>query len=200
MPATLELFYHAVAILSCRNVPGANHESTKTRNARHTASALQILSIMDDEVADNIVVFPWVPYAVSLSLSTAYRDFRHCKAAAHRARARKRLARVYNHLLPFGDVFWSAAFMAELAGKILGTDVEHAHQRNQPHSATQDELQAIPGASLEESIPFDTHQVLFDLGADWSLDDLDDILESNLDPSVPWYYQDMPNIFSAELQ
>lgn len=206
-PATLELFYHAVAILSCRYSSGPHRDSSKARNSRQASSAMQILSIMEDStVVDKVVALPWVPYAVSLSLSTAYHDFRHCKALTHRNRAKTRLMQAYKYLVPFGQVFWSAAFMAEMAAKILqekpageSTGVQSQEASRRP-SALQNGTQTLPENTLFDSAAvFDPGLSLFDMGVNWKFDDLDGILEGNLDPSIPWYHQDMQNFFSMDL-
>ncbi|KAK4502703.1 hypothetical protein PRZ48_006129 [Zasmidium cellare] len=207
--ATLELFYHAVAILSCRYSSGPLREMHKARNSRQASSAMQILAIMEDpDVSKKLIILPWVPYAVSLALSAAYRDFRHSKASTHRSRARKRLTQAYKHLLPLGQVFWSAAFMAEMAAKILaerqiheGEDAEEIQETVYRPSAARigrppllDDVPDDPAPALEPAQP------LYDFGLDWNINDLDSILEGNLDPSVPWYPQDIGGLFSLDLQ
>ncbi|KAF2164724.1 hypothetical protein M409DRAFT_67821 [Zasmidium cellare ATCC 36951] len=187
--ATLELFYHAVAILSCRYSSGPRRDSHNGRNNRQASSAMQILSIMEDSnVSETLVLMPW-----------------HSKALTHRTRARKRLAQAYKHLLPSGQVFWSAAFMAEMAGKILAErhvdESEPAQESTRGPLAPQNGVQALlenesnpPNASL------DSGQPLYDSGTDWNLDDLDTILEGNLDPSISWYPQDLQELFGLDLQ
>lgn len=170
---------------------------------------MQILSIMEDpEVADKIVNMPWVPYAVSLALSAAYRDFRHSKPPAHRARAKQRLLQAYKHLMPLGQVFWSAAFVAEMAGKILaekqvtnGAVAVPSRGESRRPSVTQRGEQCLLGNDLVDSTAsFDAAQPLFDVGNDWNLNDLDGFLEGNLDPSISWFPQDLQSLFNADLQ
>lgn len=205
--ATLELFYHAVAILSCRYSSGPLLETHQTRNNRQISSTMQILSIMEDpEAADKLVIMPWVPYAVSLSLSAAYSDFRHSKAVTHRSRARQRLAQAYKHLQPLGRVFWSAAFVAEMATKILGEkQVIHgtgdglSRGASRRASVMQNGEQALPGNLVDSTNPFEATQPLFDIGNDWNLNDLDGFLEGNLDPSISWFPQDLQSLFYTDL-
>lgn len=188
--ATLELYYYGVAVLSCRQTSNA---TLQTRNTRQASAALQILSIMEDMPAEDLVILPFVPHAVSLALSTAYRDWRHCQLPTHRSRARKRLARSYEHLLPLCPMSWSAAFMAGLSGKVLhqtqndevdenvnvpGTNLQRPDHGSREHMAAQ---QSQDLAETWEQRPAD----FFDM----NLDDLDSILEASLDPQsvMAWW-------------
>lgn len=147
---------------------------------------------MEDMPIDDLVVLPFVPHAVSLALSTAYRDWRHCQLPTHRSRARKRLACSYEHLLPFCPTSWSASFMAEMAGKVLHqTQNGDAHgDRERPEA----DSQRANDGSREHVDPRQSQ----DLAETWeqrsadffnmNLDDLDSILEASLDPqSIAWW-------------
>lgn len=179
--STLELFYHAVGILSCRHRSGSSSQGHLARNTRQVSSAMQINSIMEENTLVDLVLLPFVPYAVSLALSAAYRDYKHCKAASHRSRARRRLVQSHRHLLSLGKMFWSAAFVSELATKILRDTESNA----QPHEATQEVSESTgetrSGTTLELPSLNDTA-----LGHEWNTTDLDFFLEGNLDPSMPW--------------
>lgn len=169
---------------------------------------MQILSIMEDaDVSGKLVIMPWVPYAISLSLSAAYSDLRHSKAATHRSRARQRLSQAHQHLQPLGQVFWSAAFVAEMAGRILnekqvvdGTVSGASRGASRRPSITQYGEQALPENLVDSTTPFEASQPLLDVSNDWNFDDLDGFLEGNLDPSVSWFPQDLQSLFSTDLQ
>lgn len=184
--STLELFYHAVGILSCRHRSGSGSQGFLARNARQVSSAMHINTIMEEDISATLVALPFVPYAVSLALSAAYRDFKHCKAANHRNRARDRMTQSNRHLSSLGKVFWSAAFVSEMAAKIL-RETENTNQEdasNQGLSTSQFRGQSISPADATQ--PMDVT-----LGHEWDMDDMDGFLEGNLDPSMPWSFQDM---------
>lgn len=180
MLATLELFYHAVAILSCR-YRGSSSQSNLVRNTRQTSSALQINSIMEDTALEALVLLPFVPYAVSLALSAAYRDFKHCKTASHRSRARRRLAQSNRHLLSLGSMFWSAAFVSEMATKILRETGDGAEGTEPARRTTPSEIEDHANFQQDTTRPSD---VAF--GHEWNATDMDFFLEGTLDPSMPW--------------
>ena len=58
-----------------------------TVSMRQLFSAEKILEILE-ESDEQIVLFPFVPYAASLSLGVFYRDLRHNKLRTHQARAK----------------------------------------------------------------------------------------------------------------
>lgn len=177
--STLELFYHGVGILSCRKKGGSPSQGYLARNARQTSSALQISEIMEQKSIETLVLLPFVPYAVSLALSAAYRDYKHCKAANHRSRARRRLVQVNQHLSSLGKVFWSAALMSELATKILlNTEGEVSETSQEPtlsHSRVRSGLEHDTPTAMEVTF-----------GHEWNPEDMDQFFADSLDPSLPW--------------
>lgn len=179
--STLELFYHAVGILSCRHRSGSSSQGCLARNARQSSSAMQISSIMDENPIDTLVLLPFVPYAVSLALSTAYRDLKHCKTANNRSRARRRFVQANSHLLSLGRVFWSAAFVSELATKILkDTEIIGETSKVTPRSnlsQTREHSTSVQDAPQAIDVT---------LGHEWNTENMDQFFADNLDPSQPW--------------
>ncbi|KAK2614517.1 hypothetical protein N8I77_001330 [Diaporthe amygdali] len=116
--ATLELFYHGVVILSCRQKAEADGPSTLPHPRQHDAAS-QISSIMMEADLSKLPLLPFVPYCISLSLSIFYRRLRCCKLSKHQREARKAMWQSFEILSRLGHFFWSAAFMAELAQGIL---------------------------------------------------------------------------------
>lgn len=177
---TLELFYHAVGILSCRYRTG----EAPVRNSRRDASALQILSIMDGSVMQPIWLL-FVPYAVSLSLGTACRELRHSSVETRRSRAMLRIKKCCEHLFALGEIFWSATFMAEMGSKIL-------HEAKQSHSHSLPNTAAATWNSVRLQPASPDSEGTFDLNhPGWNLNDVEGLLESNLDPSLPSFLQDL---------
>jgi Fungal specific transcription factor domain len=153
-PATIETLYHAIAILSCRaKFPSEPHFSS-TSYLRQNHSATQITSIVGDSSRKHLSWFPFVPYAVSLSLSVAYREMRHSRIPMYRARARSAMIRNCDILQDIEDVSWSASMMAEMGKATLkemdrvynevatGRQRKNGQERDTSGIDTQDQLRA----------------------------------------------------------
>lgn len=75
--------------------------------------------MISQEYKAHLVLFPFIPYAVTLSLSVNYRSMRRSKIPMSRARARvgfEANTRILKHL---GTIFWSASTMATMADTML---------------------------------------------------------------------------------
>ncbi|TQN67760.1 hypothetical protein CSHISOI_07706 [Colletotrichum shisoi] len=120
--ATIEVFYHAVIILSCRlSRPGppvqyASSIPPASANARRSLAAERISSAIR---RDHLSPVPLVPYALSLALSVEYRKMRHSALPMFRARARSAFKSNSELMKRFGDVYWSARVVAGLGERIL---------------------------------------------------------------------------------
>jgi len=113
----LELFYNIVAILACR----AGDATTISYQRRATAAA-RIQDIATTRDTDlHIPPLPLVPYAVSLSLTVAYRLLRDSKSAADKTSARADLTCRCEILEKLSARWSSAAAMAKLGRKALGS-------------------------------------------------------------------------------
>ena len=117
--ATIEVLYHAIAILSCRSKSEEAPLQASSSYLRQSLAASRLTSATAQEYREQLVLFPFVPYAVSLSLSVAYRELRHSKAPLHRSRARTSLQANCNVLQDLGKVFWSASMMANMCESTL---------------------------------------------------------------------------------
>jgi len=122
LAATIEAFYHAVIILSCRlprpdsDVPSSGSLPPPSANARRSLAADRIVSSVP---RDNLSPVPFVPYAVSLALSVEYRKMRHSRLPMFRARARAAFRSNCELLHRFGDIFWGARVIAGLGERVL---------------------------------------------------------------------------------
>ncbi|KAH7143608.1 hypothetical protein EDB81DRAFT_884214 [Dactylonectria macrodidyma] len=119
--ATIETFYHAVIILSCRLTrPGTRTAATTlpppSANARRSLAAERIACAVP---RDNLSPVPFIPYAVSLALSVEYRKMRHSRLPMFRARAMQAFRRNCEMLRNFGNCFWSASVVAGLGERVL---------------------------------------------------------------------------------
>ncbi|PSR80095.1 hypothetical protein BD289DRAFT_374593 [Coniella lustricola] len=129
--ATLEVFYHAITILSCRKSPKVTHRGLShahlpdpDANARRSLSADRIIdsvvaAISPQQTSDGICLLPFVPYGLALSLSVNYLKMRSSKIPMYRSRAKDRFREIVGLLQTLGEVYASASFNAELGTAIL---------------------------------------------------------------------------------
>ncbi|OAA45424.1 Transcription factor [Metarhizium rileyi] len=119
--ATIETFYHAVIILSCRlprpgTAPAASTLPPPSANARRSLAAERIACAVP---RDHLSPVPFIPYAISLALSVEYRKMRHSRLPMFRARAMSSFKRNCEMLRKYGDHFWSANVVAGLGERVL---------------------------------------------------------------------------------
>ncbi|KAJ4245304.1 hypothetical protein NW762_014175 [Fusarium torreyae] len=119
--ATIETFYHAVIILSCRlprpgTLTAASTLPPPSANARRSLAAERIACAV---LRDHLSPMPFVPYAVCLALSVEYRKMRHSRLPMFRGRAMHAFRRNCEMLRKFGDHFWSANVVAGLGERVL---------------------------------------------------------------------------------
>lgn len=213
MLATIEVFHHAVSALSVRqtrqafepapargsevdnnNNSSSNNDSSKQElyphlpqpllNARRSISADRILQIVKQY---DVGPLPFIPYALSISLSVAYRKWRFSQIPMFRARGREAFMEVLPVLEKWGRVFTAARVNYNLAQKVVegmekvqdnikrkcreGTPVRRERLHGQPQSTTHPSgtahSSAVPGpfasssssSSSPSSRPDSTHPI-----------------------------------------
>ncbi|KAL1851970.1 hypothetical protein Daus18300_012393 [Diaporthe australafricana] len=132
MHSSVEIFYHAVSILSCRQPPSAFAPSAPAQahlphpniNARRSLSADRIVDAVSFAMSfpmspDRITIVPFVPYALALSLSVSYRKMRYSKIPLYRLRGKIRFKEVVAILKKLGEIFTCARVNAGLGEAIL---------------------------------------------------------------------------------
>ncbi|KAI0593966.1 hypothetical protein F4775DRAFT_463870 [Biscogniauxia sp. FL1348] len=119
--ASLEIFYHSVAILSSQSP--AEVASTAlpapATNSRRSLSADRISSIVGEEFLGQLAYMPMIPYGVSLSLSVSYRKMRHSKITMFRNRGKQAFRANTLLLKSLDDTFWTAKTMVAMAEQVL---------------------------------------------------------------------------------
>lgn len=101
-------------MLSCHSKIGEPPNHSSPAYVRQSRSASQVTSIFSQEGWGQLVLLPFVPYAVSLSLRVAYREMRSTKIPLYRGRARAQLQENCTILERLGETFSSASTMAEM--------------------------------------------------------------------------------------
>ncbi|KAH8690826.1 hypothetical protein BGW36DRAFT_432609 [Talaromyces proteolyticus] len=118
---TIEILYYAIAILSHRTKPGESNSTPGSfaSRTRQIHAAERITAIVSHEPHEQLSLFPFIPYAVSLSLSVAYREMRRSKVPMYRSRAQNAMEANCHLLGSLGQIFWSAEAMAEFGNMTL---------------------------------------------------------------------------------
>lgn len=148
-PGLLELFYHAVGILSCRHKPpsdrpGASHPSY----IRQNLAAIRIYSIAAIECSQVLPPLPIVPYALALSMGVSYQQLRASKLITHFDRAKASLEACCSQLEDIGNRWYSAEAMARLGRKALhqSQEVRPEHPQRSRDLKSQEACQTAPAA------------------------------------------------------
>ncbi|KAJ5312898.1 hypothetical protein PENANT_c049G02942 [Penicillium antarcticum] len=115
----LELYYHSVAILSCRHKLAENIDGTRLSTVRQGLSAVRIHSIVASECADDLPPLPIVPYSISLSMGVSYRQLRSSRLITHLDRAKASLEACCCLLENLSPYWYSAEAMGRLGHKAL---------------------------------------------------------------------------------
>jgi hypothetical protein len=117
--ATIETFYHAVAMLSYRSKAWGNPKRSSLSYLRQCLASSRVSTITGYEIREQLILFSFVPYAFSLSLSVAYREMRHSRVSMNRARARIQFQSNCDVLSELGEIFSSASTMSEMGKSTL---------------------------------------------------------------------------------
>ncbi|KAI1386014.1 uncharacterized protein F4822DRAFT_360365 [Hypoxylon trugodes] len=119
--ASLEIFYHSVAILSSQS-PSENRSTAlpaPSTNSRRSLAADRITSIVGQEFLGQLSYLPIIPYGVSLSLSVSYRKMRHSNIPMFRSRGKQSFRENTLLLKSMDDTFWTAKAMVAMAEQVL---------------------------------------------------------------------------------
>ncbi|KAI1647486.1 uncharacterized protein F4817DRAFT_315666 [Daldinia loculata] len=119
--ASLEIFYHSVAILSSQS-PSENRSTAlpaPATNSRRSLAADRITSIVGREFLGQLSYLPIIPYGVSLSLSVSYRKMRHSNIPMFRSRGKQSFMANTSLLKSMDDTFWTAKTTVAMAEQVL---------------------------------------------------------------------------------
>ncbi|KAL4974536.1 hypothetical protein BDW66DRAFT_87108 [Aspergillus desertorum] len=166
----LELYYHAISILSCRYRSFQRPSGSRLSHTRQGLAAVRINSLVDSECAQGMPPLPVIPYAVSLSMGVSYQELRSSKLITQFNRARASLETCCGILEEL--VSWcSAEAMARLGRKALRqidgmgfgnsmllTAVNGGGKSRNGNTASAADLEILGTSMPASSHSFDTHR------------------------------------------
>lgn len=176
-------------------------DASKLPVSRQRDAANQIATIMSDENSADLILLPFVPYSLSISLSVTYRELRFSRLTRHKSEARKKLHQICASLGTLGTSYWSAALMAEMTQSILlqtshtplpsrrhspSTQARRDAQ-NQREDTTMENISSADPGFMPYVPNYDQTTLHLDelLGSEWNLDDMDCLIQDSFDPSIP---------------
>ncbi|KAL7619369.1 hypothetical protein AAE478_009906 [Parahypoxylon ruwenzoriense] len=174
--ASLEIFYHSVAILSSQS-PAENRSTAlpaPATNSRRSLAADRITSIVGHEFLGQLSYMPIIPYGVSLSLSVSYRKMRHSNVPMFRSRGKQAFRANTSLLKSLDDTFWTAKTMVAMAEQVLQEMDKAVASITQENGQVEAPKKAESTSRQEGELP--------PSGLDESL--ADDINQGNTEPSV----------------
>ncbi|PCH07219.1 Transcription factor [Penicillium occitanis (nom. inval.)] len=209
--STIEILYYAVAILSCRSTdkPSNNH-------VRQIYAASKINSILEQDIQNQnhlLIFLPFIPYAVSLSLSISYNQMRYTKVGIYRSRAREELQSTCSLLERLGTHFYVASAMASM-GKATVAELDRVSENvlREKNADTRSHDTQLRTESNDRPIPSNVFENATNIGTtnsglsstvnefsvsdidvfdmfdpNFGLENIDAVFQSNLDLSMPMY-------------
>ncbi|OKL61767.1 hypothetical protein UA08_02465 [Talaromyces atroroseus] len=191
---TIEVLYLAVVIVSCRNREKPTHN-----RARQLLAASRITSLVRQEYGNELMIFSFVPYAVSLSLSIYYKQMRYNKVPLYRQRARSELQSTCDLLDQLSEHFYISYMMAKV-GRATLAEMDRAQDRKNLTEVSPN-MSSQPPPYSEINQPYDPevscsavdngvansgYVDIFDLfDARFELQGVDAVFQSGLDLRMP---------------
>ncbi|RAH65851.1 transcription factor domain-containing protein [Aspergillus aculeatinus CBS 121060] len=149
----LELYYHAVGILSCRYRLSHPADLSKPSYVRQGLAAVRIHSIVATECSGSLPPLPIIPYAITLSMGVSYQQFRSSKLITHLNQARAGLE-ASCVLLERVSAYWSAAeAMGRLGRKALHQRIDISNPKYQLHDHENEQSLDLPSVCTPRTDP-----------------------------------------------
>ncbi|KAH6847587.1 hypothetical protein B0I37DRAFT_341762 [Chaetomium sp. MPI-CAGE-AT-0009] len=169
---TLEVLYHAIGVLSVRmprhrfrtapecdtpQGPPTHHLPPSSMNARRSHSADRILDVIKDY---KLSPMPFVPYAITLSLSVAYRKWRFSQLPVFRTRGGADFKKVLPVVQELGAIWSSARINGQLGqavmlkldrSEILNRNRKRAKKTAEAAGSKRGRNGVLPGAEDQET-------------------------------------------------
>jgi hypothetical protein len=171
--ATVEILYHAVAMLSNRSTSGEITRPSTSAQLRQTLSASKIASMVAEDFHEKLSLLPVVPYSLSLALRVFYREFLSTKVPFFRTRVREQLRITCDLLKDLGEIFGAAANIADLAESTL-SEVDKVYtsiSQQQHHNRLVDDIEQQPTVSAEPQalVQFQVTEIPATTSIDWNI-------------------------------
>lgn len=154
--ASLEVLYHAVCVTSVR-MPrdrfktspqmdeggdlSYRHLPPSILNARRSHSADRIFDITMDRTRYKLSPMPFIPYALSLSLTVAYRKWKFSRTGMFRVRGFEDFARTLAVLRTYGKIWTSARINSNLGNLVM----ERLDRVKQLEAESRSKQATVPG-------------------------------------------------------
>lgn len=132
MISSLEFYYHAVSMISCRLRLQAGKSKASLFTLRRSLSAAAIGSMLKHVDVGELAPLPVVPYSISLALLVAYQQFRQSRRKVAQAIAKEQLELYQKKLEEMGRAWWLAKNMARIGKSVL----EQLSRADQPAPST----------------------------------------------------------------
>ncbi|GAB7345560.1 hypothetical protein MBLNU457_3869t1 [Dothideomycetes sp. NU457] len=130
--SSLEFYYHAVSMISCRLRLQAGKSKASLFTLRRSLSAAAIGSMLKHVDVSELAPLSVIPYSISLALLVAYQQFRQSRRKVAQAIAREQLELYQKKLEEMGRAWWPAKNMARIGKSVL----EQLSRADQPAPPT----------------------------------------------------------------
>jgi len=130
--ASLEMYYHAVSMTSCRLRLQAGQWRGSRQSLRRSLSVASMCSMLDHVSIDMLAPLPIVPYAISLTLLVAYQHYRQSSRSVGRAIAKDQMDQCPRRLREMGSAWWPARNMARIGQRVLQ---QLSYREDPPHAS-----------------------------------------------------------------
>jgi len=131
MITSLEFYYHAVSMISCRLRLQAGKSKASLFTLRRSLSATAVGSMLKHVDVEELAPLAVVNYSISLALLVAYQQFRQSRRKVAQAIAKEQLELCQKKLEEMGRAWWPAKNMARIGKSVLG----QLSRADQPPSA-----------------------------------------------------------------
>jgi hypothetical protein len=115
---------------------------------RKGLSTVRVIQILGEESPTNLPPLPVLPWALSLAVANAYRQFRQSRVPTHRNRARMELQKCCDLLEKMRPTWWSAGRMADLGRAALNKASNIPAVTTAHGSGAQRDRQTMPDTSM----------------------------------------------------
>ncbi|PLB43400.1 hypothetical protein P170DRAFT_370456 [Aspergillus steynii IBT 23096] len=116
---SLELVYHAIALLASRPWVLKDQPKSDTLYLRQDLSVYRIVSLIQIHEVSQLLPLPIIPYAISLSFSVAYKQIQRCQLLSTQDTAKHHVRALYKSLEALSPTWWSAQVMTRLGRRVL---------------------------------------------------------------------------------